>query len=318
MTIAGPVLVTGAGGFVCRIIVQALLETGSDVIAIDQSFDDSLRQEWESWGSRLNLIESDVEHLPPLHADAVVHGAAVTASPEAIGQLPEENFRANLNPTLEALEWARRQAVRRFLFISSSAVYRETLPGPVSETLPTSPLGIYAAAKQAAESLIETLHVVYGRDIAIVRLSNIYGPAEHIRPTRPRMSLVGNMIQTALRTGKLVVYRDSPARDWTYAPDVGKAISRMLASPVLPHHLYHVASGQTLTPIEIAETIQSLLPHVGLDIRAGDDPYAVPLLRRGTLSAERLRQDVGFDEWTSFEDGIKQVMDRERSWESAR
>jgi len=60
MTIAGPVLVTGAGGFVCRSIVQALLETGSDVIAVDRSFDDSLRQEWESWGSRLNLIESDV------------------------------------------------------------------------------------------------------------------------------------------------------------------------------------------------------------------------------------------------------------------
>lgn len=266
MTIAGPVLVTGAGGFICRNIVQALLETGFDVIAVDRTFDNSLRQEWESWGSRLNLIESGVEYLPPLHADAVVHGAAVTASPEEIGQSPEENYRANLIPTLEALEWARQQLVRQFLFISSSTVYRETLPGPVSETLPTSPLGLYAVAKQAAESLIETLRAEYGRDAAVVRLSNIYGPAEQMRPTRPRVSLVGNMIQAALRTGKLVVYRDSPARDWTYAPDVGKAICQMLACPVLPHHLYHVASGQTLTPIEIAHTIQSLLPHVRLEI----------------------------------------------------
>jgi nucleoside-diphosphate-sugar epimerase len=125
------------------------------------------------------------------------------------------------------------------------------------------------------------------------------------------------MIQAALKTGKLVVYHDSPARDWTYAPDVGRAICRMLASPVLPHHLYQAASGQTLTSVEIAETIQSLLPHVQVDIRGGDDPDAVPLSRRGTLSAERLRQDVGFDEWTSFEDGIKQVMDRERIRDSA-
>jgi nucleoside-diphosphate-sugar epimerase len=115
-----------------------------------------------------------------------------------------------------------------------------------------------------------------------------------------------------------VVYGGSPARDWTYAPDVGRAVCQVLASAVLPHHLYHVASGQTLTPVEVAKTIQSVLPRVRLDIRDGDDPDAAPLLRRGTLSAERLRQDVGFDEWTSFEEGIRRVIERERRRESAR
>jgi nucleoside-diphosphate-sugar epimerase len=317
MTPPFKVVVTGAGGFVGGSVVQALLEAGATVVAVDRTFGGAFRRAWERWGDRAQMVESEVAEMPPVEADAIVHGAAVTALPDEAGHSPEENFRANLMPALDALEWAKRQGARRFVFLSSSAVYRDTAPGPVSETLPASPLGVYAVAKYATESLIETLRAVYGRDAAVARLSNIYGPAERARPTRPRLSLVGRMIRAALENGALVVYRDDPARDWTYAPDVGRAIHRLLTCPVLPHYLYHVASGQTLTPVEIAEMIQSLLPHVRLDVRAGADPDAAPLTRRGTLSAERLRQEVGFDDWTAFEDGIAQIIDRERQLEQA-
>jgi nucleoside-diphosphate-sugar epimerase len=253
--------------------------------------------------------------MPSFDVDAVVHGAAVTAGPEDTGQSPEKNFRTNLEPTLAALEWAAAHGARRFVFLSSSAVFRETPPGPVVETMAASPLGLYAVAKQAAENLIETLRMVYGRDAVVVRLGHIYGPGERSRPTRPRMSLIGRMVQTALETGHLVVYRDDPTRDWTFAPDVGRAIGRLLVKPVLAHHLYHVASGQTLTPMETATVIQSLVPAVRLDLRDGTDPNMVPLTRRGTLSAERLRQDTGFVDWTPFVDGLRQVMDWEHRLE---
>ena len=311
------IVVTGAGGFVGGSVVQALLEAGATVVAVDRTFGGALRRAWERWGDRVLLVESDVADMPPVEVDALVHGAAVTASPEEAGLSPEENFRANLMPVLDALEWAKQQGARRFVFLSSTAVYRATSPGPVSETLTASPLGVYAVAKYATESLIETLRAVYGRDAAVARLSNIYGPAERARPTRPRMSVVGRMIRAALETGILVVYRDDPARDWTYAPDVGRAIHRMLTCPVLPHYLYHVAPGQTLTPVEIAEAVRSLLPQVRLDVRSGVDPDAPSLTRRGTLSAERLRQEVGFDDWTPFEDGIARIIDRERQLEQA-
>jgi nucleoside-diphosphate-sugar epimerase len=315
MTSAQAVLVTGAGGFVCRFVVTALLEMGAKVIGIDRRLDEPLQQIWTHWGDRLKLVECDVVDMPSFAVDAVVHGAAVTAGPEDTGQSPEENFRTNLEPTLAALEWAAAHGARRFVFLSSSAVFRETPPGTVVETMAASPLGLYAVAKQAAENLIETLRVVYGRDAVVVRLSNIYGPGERARPTRPRMSGVGSMVQTALETGHLVVYRDDPARDWTFAPDVGRAICRLLVKPVLAHHLYHVASGQTFTPMEIAAVIQSLLPAVRLDLRDGTDPNTMPLTRRGTLSAERLRQDTGFVDWTPFLEGLRQVIDWEHRLE---
>jgi nucleoside-diphosphate-sugar epimerase len=86
------------------------------VVAVDRTFDGALRRSWERWGDRLRLVESEVADMPPVEADAIVHGAAVTASPEEAGQSPEANFRANLSPALDALEWAKRHGARRFVF----------------------------------------------------------------------------------------------------------------------------------------------------------------------------------------------------------
>ena len=280
------------------------------VVAVDRSFDSTQKRTWQArWGERLELVDTDTGSIPFSEVDLLVHGAAVTASPEEAGQTPEENFRANLDPVLEMLEWAERQSIRRALFLSSSAVFRETQPGPVEETSLTSPLGIYAVSKQATENLLETLKTIYGRDVAAVRLSNIYGPGEQQRPTRPRISLVGQMVREAQEKGRLVVYTQDTAREWTFAADVGRAICRLVQQPVLEHHLYHAASGQVLKPVEVAYAIQAVCPDVHVDVRDGVDPDSPPVTRMGYLSSERLRQKTGFSDWTPFVDGLKQVID---------
>jgi UDP-glucose 4-epimerase len=306
MTAAQRVLVTGAGGFVGRNIVRALLQAGHHVLALDRHFDRDVEPAWRASAPGLcELIPGDVENLPAVAVDAVVHGAAITASPDEIGVTPEAHYRANLDAVLHVLDWSRRQGVRRAVVISSGAVYRATAPGPVDEQRPTSPLGLYAVAKDAAEKLVETLRAEYGRDVISVRLSNIYGPYERARASRPRISLVAKMVQAALDQGNLAVYREDPALDWTYAPDVGRAIDCLLAAPELRYHLYHVASGQQLTALDIAQAIQAALPHVSLDVRAGQDSRRS---RLGYLSSDRLRAELGFEDWTPFERGLRDII----------
>ena len=315
MSKAGCVLVTGAGGFVGSHVVEALLSADRAVIAVDRQFAPALRQVWLArWATRLTLFENDLLDLPPLEADAVIHAAAVTAGPEESGQTPEQNFRANVEPALRVLEWAGE---RRVIFLSSSAVFRATAPGPVTETMLPMPLGLYAVSKLAVEYLLETLRVHYGRDVAAVRLSNIYGPREEARPTRPRVSLVARLAAEALREGRVTVWRDDPPRDWTYAPDVGQALLGLLDAPALRHPLYHVAAEQTLTPLQIAEAIRRWLPHVTLDVREGMSAEGQNLTRRGTLSSARLRDELGEIRWTPFEEGIGAVIEWQRCAEVA-
>lgn len=310
------ILVTGAGGFVCSHCIPVFLSRGYEVIALDTTFDPGLKAEWQArWADRIHLIEGDVGELPDTPVEGLIHGAAVTASPEEASQTPEENFRANIDPFMKVVEWCQQQQVRRAIFMSSSAVYRESGIGPVTETMPAAPYGLYAVAKTTMETLVETLHGLYKRDLVTVRLSNIYGTHEQARPSRPRVSLVGRMIQTALNTGRLSVYRDDPARDWTFASDIGEAMVTLLERPILQHSLYNIASKQRLTPLEIGQAIQNHLPEIEVEINEGNDPAILTVTRLGYLANRRLREETGFDSWTPFSEGIRQGIEYQRQVE---
>lgn len=297
------IVVTGAGGFVMRNAIATFLAQGHSVIALDRTFDSELAAAWSQRPDQIQLIETDTRQLPDLSADAIVLGAAITASPLESSLSPEAHYRANLLPTLHALEWAQAVGVHRVIAVSSSAVYSAS-EGAVSETQPPTPQGLYAAAKSAIEALITTLHAEHQRDACVIRLSNIYGLDETPRPTRPRVSLVARLIEQALTEGTMHPPNE-PARDWTFAPDIGAALLALMQTEKLPHALYNVAAEQRLTAAEIAEVIQQQVPNTRIE-PSTETP--APLTRRGYLSAERLRQDTGFSDWTPFSDGIAQII----------
>jgi UDP-glucose 4-epimerase len=303
------VLVTGAGGFVGRAIMASLLWRGIEVIAVDTAFDADFVQRWDGW--KIDWMEANAAVLPPFSVDAVVHAAALTASPEEAKHSPEANLSANLEPTLRILEWGAVHAWRVML-ISSGAVFQGTTSSVLTETSPISPLGTYAIAKSTTEQIAETWKTLFGRDVVCVRLSSIYGGDEVERRSRPRLSVVARYTRQALETGRIIVHYPDAARDWTYAPDVGEAIYVLLNTQCLNHSLYNIASEQVRTPLQIAQAIQGALPSVSIDVYGGDEPnYARPL-PRGVLSHRRLTDEVGFRAWTPFEQGIAQTVEAAR------
>ena len=289
------VIVTGANGFVGCNIVGALLNAGYAVSAVDFDFDNPAYG--HLLGDKLRQITADCGNLPPLKADALIHAAAVTATPEARGESPEDNLRANIEPLLAVSEYVERQGFQRAIFISSTAVFRGAPAAECNEASPPRPLGAYSVAKAVVEHTVATLRTVYGRDVLAARLSGIYGPYEYARSTRPRLSALATMLREAQTQGEITVTRPNEWRRWTYAPDIGRALIALLEADSLRHSLYQVESGDSLSNLALARAISRVCGDVPLRV-IDDEAEAQPAMETEDLRPDRLQQDTGFNDWT--------------------
>ncbi|MEM6284213.1 MAG: NAD(P)-dependent oxidoreductase [Chloroflexota bacterium] len=294
-------LVTGAGGFVCRsIIAELVFHPAYEIIALDRAFDAELVQRW---AGKVEMITGnvDAETLSDIEFDAYIHGAALTASAQESGMTPIANLRANLDPVLAIIEAAGPD--KRGILISSDAAFRETR-GPIDDSVVPVPLGLYATAKRTIESLVDTLRTLHGYNLTVIRFGNVFGPEEKVRDTRPRISRVGRYISEALTTGTIMVDAPDETHGWTFAPDIGRAVHTMLHE-TWNHPLYNVASGEVMTNIEAAEVVKQVVP--GTQITAVNEP-SPPHPRQGHLVSDCLCDDIGFDTWTPFAEGVAQII----------
>lgn len=301
------IIVTGANGFLGSNIVAACLEAGCAVDAVDLGFDNPAYTQLS--GENLQLITSDCVNMPPAAADALIHAAFITATPEERGESPAANLRANIEPLLEVMEYVRRQGIGRSIFVSSAAVHRCTPESVICESLPQRPLGAYGVAKTLMEQLVETMRRVHGRDSLCMRPGSIYGPHEFRRSTRPRLSNVALMMQSALTQGEIIVDRPDERNEWTYAPDIGRALVALLKADSLNYALYQVGSGEQISNLQLAQKIASLLDGVTVRVATPAEPTARPNRSR-ILDTRRLAQDVGFRNWTKMSVGtLKLTLD---------
>ena len=293
------VIVTGANGFVGCHIVGALLDADYAVTAVDLGFDNPAYRQMPE--DNLRRIAADCVDLPVLKADALIHAAAVTATPAARGESPEDNLRANIEPLLALSEYAERQGFQRAIFISSSAVFAQAPLTQRGEADPPQPLGVYSVAKALLEHTVATLRQEYDRDVVAARLSGIYGPYEYARSSRPRLSAVARMLNEARARGVLTVSRPGEVRRWTYAPDIGRALIALLEADRLRHSLYQVESGERLPNLEVARRIARLCGDAAVRVEEDETP-APSATEVDDTRPPRLQQDTGFRDWTPMSD----------------
>jgi len=153
------VLVTGAGGFVGRVLVRRLLQDGLDGRPVDQLVAVDLALDGLPNDARLRAVAGSIADITVLEGalaepvQAVFHLASVPGG--AAEKNPELGRHVNLDATLNLLDLLREQgSAPRLVFASTIAVYGETLPPLVDENSPTAPALSYGAHKLAGEILI--------------------------------------------------------------------------------------------------------------------------------------------------------------------
>lgn len=243
-------LVTGAGGFIGPAVVDLLLRSGAGVRALSAAPRASSRP------LPIRAVRAEITSVAAVSRlargiDTVVHlagPASVTASFAA----PRHYIRTHLLGTATVLAACRKHGVQRIVYISSAEVYGRPHVARVSETARLRPLSPYAAAKVAAEKLVEVFSRSFGLESVILRPFAIYGPG------LSRDSLIGTLIRQT-RRGDTVRLRDlRPVRDFCYVADLADAIVRACGVPLPGVTILNVGSGRGTSVAQVARMIVGL------------------------------------------------------------
>ena len=258
------VLVTGADGFIGSHLVEALAAQGARITALSlyNSFDsfgwlDDLTQETLASITRIrvNVRDAGLMRRVLQGQEVVFHLAALIAIPHSYNA-PQSYVETNILGTLNVLEAARENRVRRFVHTSTSEVYGSALTLPISEQHPLQGQSPYSASKIGADMMAEAFVRSFDMPIVILRPFNAYGPRQSERaiiPTLIRQFLDPNC--ELLKVGDTTT-----ARDFTLVADtvaafmaVGESMNVEFGRP------YNAGSGTMISVTELIETLTEVI-----------------------------------------------------------
>ena len=157
-------LVTGGVGFVGTNLIKRLLSEGYEVISVDNY--STGKKENEIVGC--TYISLDINTFQYMDTktlgdiDVIFHLAALARIQPSIVK-PLESLNANVNGTMNVLEWARRANIP-VIYAGSSSFHHGLYKSP------------YAWSKHAGEQLCKLYSDVYSVPTSICRFYNVYGP----------------------------------------------------------------------------------------------------------------------------------------------
>ncbi|MCK6531117.1 GDP-mannose 4,6-dehydratase [Myxococcota bacterium] len=288
-TLEGPVLVTGAGGFVGPFVLDALAGRGLRAVATCAHEEEAslLRRRGIPARAcdltRRDDVESLVEGVGP---SAVLHLAALSSVAQALRD-PVTTHAVNHMGTVHlvhALEG--RPGPPRFLFVSSAAVYGRVGPDqvPIGEDAPIRPVDPYAASKAAAEHAVLQVARGGGVGAVVARAFNHTGPGQSDAFVCSTFARQVAAIRRGDRAPSMRVGDLSVRRDFTDVRDVARAYVDLLYGGEVGG-VYNVCSGVSRP---IADLLADLLRLSGQDVDVQRDAA-----RLRTVDLPDLRGDGG-------------------------
>lgn len=312
------ILVTGGAGFIGSNFIHHILKKYKDyeVINLDVlTYAGNLEnlKEIES-NSNYKFVKGDIcdkELVNDLakKCDAIVHFAAESHVDRSI--LDAENFvKTNILGTYNLLEAAKNNGNKRFHHISTDEVYGHLGPNDpaFNENTPMSPRSPYSASKASSDHLAMAYFHTYNLPVTISNCSNNYGPYQF--PEKIFPLFITNLIEGK----KVPVYGDGMnVRDWLYVEDHCEAIDLIIQKGKIGE-TYCVGGNAEKPNIEITKKIIQLMG-MGEDMieyvkdRPGHD-------RRYAIDFSKIKNELGWEPKTSFEEGVKKTIEWYKNNES--
>lgn len=302
------ILVTGGSGYVGSVSVEHLVESGHEVVVLDNGATDNPAADLlgaavvrGSYGDR--ALVADV--LASRRVDAVLHCAARSLVGESMRE-PALYYGENVVGGIGLLDGMRDADVGRLVISSTASVYGEPESSPVSEDAPLRPVNVYGETKRTFEAAAGWYARAYGLRVAALRYFNVAGASTRNGEVHdPETHLIPNCIKAVRGGPPLNVWGDdyptpdgTPIRDYLHVLDLAEA-HRLALEATAPGDartdamlICNLGSGRGFSVREVIaaaeRVIGAAVPRVESPRRAGDPPELVAAI-------DRARETLG---WT--------------------
>lgn len=309
------VILTGAAGFIGSHLAKRLLETGVEVVGIDNINDYydvslkyhrlSLLEEYENF----TFIRCDISDKDELNrifeehkADVVINLAAQAGVRYSI-ENPQVYIDSNVIGFFNILEACRNNPVKHLVYASSSSVYgnSDKVPFSVDDRV-DNPISLYAATKKSNELMAYTYSHLFGIPATGLRFFTVYGPAG--RPDMAYFSFTKKIL--AGEPIKLFNYGELE-RDFTYIDDIVGGIMNII--PTVPEErngarakVYNIGNNK---PVALKEFVAALEEAIGVKAKIEYLPMQPGDVYRTYADISELEKDFGFRPQTDIRTGLK-------------
>jgi nucleoside-diphosphate-sugar epimerase len=296
-------LVTGGAGFIGSNLVRLLQREGLEVVILDDlssGYTANLAPDAEFFEGDVSV--AGLAERAARQCQVIFHLAASVGNMRSI-ENPVRDSEVNVIGSLNVLEAARANGIRRVVFSSSAGIFGQLKTLPIAEDHPQDPDSPYGASKLAAEKMCLVYNKLYSMANICLRYFNVYG-------VRQRFDAYGNVIPIfaeRLRRGEAItIFGDGEqTRDFVNVEDVAMA-NYLAGLSDTASGSFNIGSG---TRISINALVREMFEASG---RKVEITYGEPRpgdVRDSLAAIEAAKKAFGFEPKRVLGEGLRQYFD---------
>lgn len=307
-------IVTGGAGFIGSTLVDRLLAEGHAVDVIDDLSTGSLSNLNDARADRshdLHVHQVDirsvevVDLIARLEPEVIFHLAAQADVRVSVAK-PVFDAEVNIIGSLNVLEGARVGGARKVVFASSGGtIYGDPDPAdlPVRESHPQQPVSPYGVAKKVVGDYLHAYRVLHDLEFTALALANVYGPRQDPHGEAGVVAIFAGLL---LAGETCMIFGDGQqTRDFVYVDDVVDAFVR--GAERGGGLICNIGTGQETSVLDL---YQVMAAQAGLaDLSPMLAPARQGELARSALDPGRAQMQLGWEPWTTLEQGTRNVLD---------
>jgi len=301
-------LVTGGAGFIGSHIVDALIKNGDKVRVIDD-FTSGSRQNLENAIDKIELFEGDIRNKDLVSkamqgVDYVLHQAALRSVPKSFTN-PELYNDVNINGTVNILNSAKDNKVKRVVSASSSSVYGNIDKMPEKEDLYPQLISPYAATKLTGEYYCRIFSEVYGLETVSLRYFNVFGPRQSLE--NKYAVVIPKFITCMLKDESPPIHGDgNQTRDFTYVENIVQANIKAATTDHIKCEVLNIACGKAYSVLDIVKYINKILKK---EIKPEFNSQRPGDVKDTLADIKKAKDLIGFDPKIDFEQGLVKTVE---------